>query len=120
MMYVTDEGLLKIVIFRGGCQRNTRMRKQVTTGSIVICTLCIEWLVFNDNWAIYNYIKLPFDNDGGDVGLDVIQTSVFLKKVDGKLCIFDRFPLVVSIYIYNYIKLPFDNDGVCFARYQNV
>jgi hypothetical protein len=40
------------------------MRKQVTTGSIVICTLCIEWLVFNDNWAIYNYIKLPFDDDG--------------------------------------------------------
>ena len=34
-----------------------------------------------------------------DVGLDVIQTSVFLKKVDGKLCIFDRFPLVVSIYV---------------------
>jgi hypothetical protein len=34
-----------------------------------------------------------------DVGLDVIQTSVFLKKVDGKLCNFDRFPLVVSIYV---------------------
>ena len=34
-----------------------------------------------------------------DVGLDVIQTSAFLKKVDGKLCIFDRFPLVVSIYV---------------------
>jgi hypothetical protein len=30
-----------------------------------------------------------------DVGLDVIQTSVFLKKVDGKLCNFDRFPLVI-------------------------
>ena len=34
-----------------------------------------------------------------DVGLDVIQTSVFLKKVDGKLCNFDRFLLVVSIYV---------------------
>ena len=34
-----------------------------------------------------------------DVGLDVIQTSVFLTKVDGKLCNFDRFPLVVSIYV---------------------
>jgi hypothetical protein len=34
-----------------------------------------------------------------DVGMDVIQTSVFLKKVDGKLCNFDRFPLVVSIYV---------------------
>jgi hypothetical protein len=34
-----------------------------------------------------------------DVGLDVIPTSVFLKKVDGKLCNFDRFPLVVSIYV---------------------
>ena len=33
-----------------------------------------------------------------DVGLDVIQTSVFLKKVDGKLCNFDRFPLVINIY----------------------
>jgi hypothetical protein len=32
-----------------------------------------------------------------DVGLHVIQTSVFLKKVDGKLSNFDRFPLVVSI-----------------------
>ena len=34
-----------------------------------------------------------------DVGLDLIQTSLFLKKVDGKLCNFDRFPLVVSIYV---------------------
>jgi hypothetical protein len=34
-----------------------------------------------------------------DVGLDVIQTSVFLTKVDGKLCNFDRFPLVVNIYV---------------------
>ena len=34
-----------------------------------------------------------------DVGLDVIQTSVFLKKVDGKLCNFDRFPLVINIYV---------------------
>ena len=34
-----------------------------------------------------------------DVGLDVIQTSVFIKKVDGKLRNFDRFPLVVSIYV---------------------
>jgi len=34
-----------------------------------------------------------------DVGLDVIHTSVFLKKVDGKLCNFERFPLVVSIYV---------------------
>jgi hypothetical protein len=32
-----------------------------------------------------------------DVGLDVIQTSVFIKKVDGQLRNFDRFPLVVSI-----------------------
>ena len=35
-----------------------------------------------------------------DVGLDVTQTSVFLKTVDGKLCNFDRFPLVVSLYVY--------------------
>ena len=34
-----------------------------------------------------------------DVGLDVTQTSVFITKVDGKLCNFDRFPLVVSIYV---------------------
>ena len=34
-----------------------------------------------------------------DVGLDVIQTSAFLKKVDGKLSNFDRFPLVVIIYV---------------------
>ena len=34
-----------------------------------------------------------------DEGLDVIQTSVFIKKVDGKLCNFDRFSLVVSIYV---------------------
>jgi hypothetical protein len=34
-----------------------------------------------------------------DVGLDVIQTSVFLKKADGKLCNFDRFPLVINIYV---------------------
>jgi hypothetical protein len=34
-----------------------------------------------------------------DVWLDVIQTSVFIKNVDGKLCNFDRFPLVVSIYV---------------------
>jgi hypothetical protein len=34
-----------------------------------------------------------------DVGLDVIQTSVFLKKVDGKLCNFERFPLVMNIYL---------------------
>ena len=34
-----------------------------------------------------------------DAGMDVIQTSVFRKKVDGKLCNFDRFPLVVSIYV---------------------
>jgi hypothetical protein len=34
-----------------------------------------------------------------DVGLYVIQTSVFLKKVDGKLCNFDIFPLMVSIYV---------------------
>ena len=35
-----------------------------------------------------------------DVGLDVIQTSVFLKKYDGKLYNLDRFPLVVIIYVY--------------------
>ena len=35
-----------------------------------------------------------------DVGLDVMQTSVFLKTVDGKLCNFDIYPLVVSIYVY--------------------
>ena len=34
-----------------------------------------------------------------DVGLDVVQTSVFLTKVDGKLCNFDRFPLVINIYV---------------------
>ena len=34
-----------------------------------------------------------------DVGLDVTQTSVFIKKVDGKLCNYDRFPLVVRIYV---------------------
>ena len=34
-----------------------------------------------------------------DVGLDVIQTSVFLKKADGKLCHFDRFPIVINIYV---------------------
>ena len=33
------------------------------------------------------------------VGLDVIQTSVFLEKVYGKLYNFDKFPLVVSIYV---------------------
>ena len=38
-------------------------------------------------------------NRNCDVGLDVIQTSVFLKKVDGKLCIFERFPLVGNIYV---------------------
>jgi hypothetical protein len=40
-----------------------------------------------------------------DVGLDVIQISVFLKKVDGKLCIFDRFPFVL-----NYILGVTDNQ----------
>ena len=35
-----------------------------------------------------------------DVGLDVIQTSVFLKKYDGKLYNLDIFPLVVIIYVY--------------------
>ena len=35
-----------------------------------------------------------------DVGLDVIPTSVFIAEVEGKLCNFDRFPLVVSIYVY--------------------
>ena len=35
-----------------------------------------------------------------DVGLDVTQTSVFLKTVDGKLCNFDIYPLVVSFYVY--------------------
>jgi hypothetical protein len=34
-----------------------------------------------------------------DVGLDVIQTSVFIAEVEGRLCNFDRFPLVVSIYV---------------------
>jgi hypothetical protein len=34
-----------------------------------------------------------------DVWLDAIQLSVFLKKVDGKLCNFDIFPLVVNIYV---------------------
>jgi hypothetical protein len=34
-----------------------------------------------------------------DVGLDVTQTSVFLKNVDGKLCNFERFPLVINIYV---------------------
>ena len=32
-----------------------------------------------------------------DVGLDVIQTSVFIKKVDSQLRNFERFPVVVSI-----------------------
>ena len=31
-----------------------------------------------------------------DVGLDVIHTSVFLKKADGKLSNFDRFPIVYA------------------------
>jgi hypothetical protein len=34
-----------------------------------------------------------------DVRLDVIQTSVFIAEVEGRLCNFDRFPLVVSIYV---------------------
>jgi hypothetical protein len=34
-----------------------------------------------------------------DVGLDVTQTSVFITKVDRKLCNFDRFPLVINIYV---------------------
>ena len=34
-----------------------------------------------------------------DVGWDAIQMSVFLKKVDGKLCNFDWFPLVINIYV---------------------
>ena len=33
------------------------------------------------------------------VGLYVIQTSVFLEKVYGKLYNFDKFPIVVSIYV---------------------
>ena len=38
-------------------------------------------------------------NRNCDVGLDVVHTSVFLKKVDGKLYNFDRFPLVVNIFV---------------------
>ena len=38
-------------------------------------------------------------NRNCDVGLDVVQTSVFLKTADGKLYNFDRFPLVVNIYV---------------------
>jgi hypothetical protein len=38
-------------------------------------------------------------NRNCDVGLDVVQTSVFLKTVDGKLCNFNRFPLVANIYV---------------------
>jgi len=38
-------------------------------------------------------------NRNCDVGMDVVQTSVSLKKVDGKLHNFDRFPLVVNIYV---------------------
>jgi transcriptional regulator of met regulon len=38
-------------------------------------------------------------NRNCDVGLDVVHTSVFLKTVDGKLCNFNRFPLVVNIYV---------------------
>ena len=35
-----------------------------------------------------------------DVGLDVVQTSVFLKKVDGKLHNFDLFPPVIIKYAF--------------------
>ena len=44
-----------------------------------------------------------FNDDTGrncDVGLDVAQTSVFLKKVDGKLHNFDLFPRVIIKYAF--------------------
>ena len=50
-------------------------------------------------WCIRNWIPLCQTNRNCDVGLDVVQTSVFLKTVDGKLCNFNRFPLVANIYV---------------------
>ena len=77
---------------------------EITSSSVIDCACeCTS----NKLWHRASYDRLTkqcriFNEQTSrncDVGLDVIQTSVFLKKVDGKLCNFDRFPLVASIYV---------------------
>jgi hypothetical protein len=50
------------------------------------CIVCLDELrrIFNEQTS-----------RNCDVALDAIQTSLFIQKVDGKLCNIDRFPLVV-------------------------